>query len=72
MTNPDPDPLEPEIEAFYQLALARYGDRLTTDDERARVRNAVARLRRGAAAMAAFELANWDEPATSFGAGAGS
>lgn len=72
MTTPQPSPLDQEIDAFVQLAVARYGDRLTGEGDLDRLRVAVTRLRRTAATMAEFELNNGDEPATRFAAGEGS
>ena len=65
-----PTPLDADVQSFITLCRTRFGDRLT-DDQLPRLEQSVRNLRRTAAEMAEFELANGDEPATTFRAGSG-
>ncbi len=69
-TDAERTPLDREVDAYVALIRQRYGERIS-DDDLPRLERAVRRLRTTAAEMAAFELANGDEPATAFTAGTG-
>ena len=69
-TEPEKTPLDREVEAYVALIRQRYGERISNDDV-PRLERSVRRLRSTSAELAAFELSNGDEPATSFAAGTG-
>jgi hypothetical protein len=60
-----PAKLSPEGEAQYQTIIAKYGDRLSTE-QKADIRRLIGDSQKGVAALRAFPLDNADEPANMF------